>query len=178
MGEKLCPFARPVRARAGALRVRVSPAADLTALLRDFEEELNLLEAGLVAQESVSHPPSESHPESTLLVLRSSFLTAFCDMHVVSWDLQAALQRRGLVDMLQIVLFHPDARHSLYEEEGLLQHKAYALRSPYPTFHLLRERDVLEGIRKNPTAHTIPAKNAERLAQTEDIRHKWLLACR
>ena len=47
-----------------------------------------------------------------------------------------------------LVLFHPKAVHSLYDDpnDAVAQCKAYSLRSPFPTFHLLRQKDILAGV--------------------------------
>ena len=54
----------------------------------------------------------------------------------------------GLQNELQVVLFHPRAVHSLYEQADCGRESAtnYSIRSPYPTFHFLRERDILAAI--------------------------------
>lgn len=62
---------------------------------------------------------------------------------------------------MQVVNFHPEAVHSLYEQNGAANATDYTIRSPYPTFHLLRESDVLTAIAGSyPSPELIPSRNA------------------
>lgn len=47
---------------------------------------------------------------------------------------------------MQVVNFHPKAVHSLYVQEGEEDGSEHTIRSPLPTFHLLREADVLSAV--------------------------------
>ena len=69
-----------------------------------------------------------------------------------SWDVQQAIVEAGLETSVQVVLFHPKAVHSLYGEQqptadgdndgsGGEDATFFSIRSPFPTFHFLRERD-------------------------------------
>lgn len=51
----------------------------------------------------------------------------------------------------------------------------YSIRAPYPTFHLLRERDVLAAVSAvgQVRAGEIPARNAARLREMEDVNQSW-----
>eukprot|EP00510_Aplanochytrium_minuta_P003777 CAMPEP_0184008604 /NCGR_PEP_ID=MMETSP0954-20121128/2074_1 /TAXON_ID=627963 /ORGANISM="Aplanochytrium sp, Strain PBS07" /LENGTH=178 /DNA_ID=CAMNT_0026287749 /DNA_START=798 /DNA_END=1334 /DNA_ORIENTATION=- len=158
----------------------------MTELMNDFTAELDLLEAGLdLDQENnqTSNLPSKHTPETTLLVVdngyfeytreertkgQKHFLSDFYEFHRSSYDLQSHLVERDLIGKLQIVLFHPFAVHSLYSCTSStedVEAKSYAIRSPFPTFHLLREQDVLSvvksGLYTNP--EFIPSKNATHL---------------
>jgi hypothetical protein len=79
------------------------------------------------------------------------------------------------VEELQLVLFHPLAVHSLYEQEPdqegdyydasySTKAKNFALRSPFPTFHFLRTKDIVTAIAGGyPQPELIPERNAARL---------------
>ena len=57
--------------------------------------------------------------------------------------------------------FHPKAVRSLYQQ-GAGDGSEYSIRSPYPTFHLLKESDVLEAVTDSgyPDPEQIPSRNA------------------
>jgi len=63
---------------------------------------------------------------------------------------------------LQVVNFHPAAVHSLYSQSALEDGSDFSIRSPLPTFHLLREEDVLAAVADSgyPSPELIPTRNA------------------
>eukprot|EP00933_Yihiella_yeosuensis_P004708 TRINITY_DN109106_c0_g1_i1.p1 TRINITY_DN109106_c0_g1~~TRINITY_DN109106_c0_g1_i1.p1 ORF type:complete len:279 (+),score=17.42 TRINITY_DN109106_c0_g1_i1:51-887(+) len=218
--QRLCPFAKPLLDR-DVLRIRVSNASCTDSLLPDFEEELDLLVRSLETEKSASTDDlgNSAHtfskvtriPESTLLVIKSAesiagdgslnFLSDFRDFYRCSWQLQTKIHTRGLEEQIQIVLFHPQATHSMYEtaeesytgpdseEAGSELEPAtvtdpsnFLIRSPFPTFHLLRETDVLKAIKGYggpERAETIPARNKERFRKMgiSLVRTEWEKAC-
>jgi len=83
-----------------------------------------------------------------------------------------------LVSVVLLVLFHPRAVHSLYDDprDDVAECKAYALRSPHPTFHLLRQKDILAGVTGGmPSPELIPERNSARLQKMgiEALRKIW-----
>eukprot|EP00466_Bigelowiella_natans_P016743 jgi/Bigna1/89130/estExt_fgenesh1_pg.C_440063 len=196
--ENLCPFAKPLLDRPNALRIATSLAANNQELLTDFKTEVNLLKMRIAfeersnlmrtnirmedqGQETVSGHLCPEWPESTLLVVDNSdtdYLHTFHELILTSYDLQKHILEDELLGHLQIVLFHPNATHSLYSEssndngesETLIAPKSFAIRSPFPTIHLLREKDIMAGVQgglyKQP--ELIPARNAATLEKMEE----------
>ena len=91
--------------------------------LRTLPRVQGLIEQGILAEDGTATEPGSrkghSFPESTLLVLASSatddaHYAQFPEFNRLSWALQDVVVTHGLVDKVQIVLFHPDAVHSLY----------------------------------------------------------------
>lgn len=160
IGEKLCPFAPPVRSppRLRLVSSRASCADDVVA---EVAKEAALLVEGL---RQVGGSLTEL-PETTLLVLDEGweFVAEWRDLVRLSWRLQAeAILDRGYAADVQLVLFHPKAAHSAYAE-GAPDPADYSIRAPHPTVHLLREADVLQGVKTYPGADQIPHRNKVRL---------------
>lgn len=194
VGQKLCPFAKPLRS-ADALRIAITHATTEDGVCASFADELGLIEQGILAEDGTATEPGSrkghSFPESTLLVLASSatddaHYAQFPEFNRLSWALQDVVVTHGLVDKVQIVLFHPDAVHSLYSMDpddtvADVDPKAFAIRSPYPTIHLLREKDVLQAVQTSNKPELIPANNARRLAtmqeRTGSVQGQWTHAC-
>jgi len=126
IGLELCPFAAPARR---ATRFRVSSAPSVDTFLQEFDEELRLL-AGTLREEKAA---------TTLFILPPR---AAGDWHVFMEEYYQAAQeevsRAGLSESIQLVPFHPDSTYSDFPDDCA----DYALRSPFPTIHLLRQRDV------------------------------------
>lgn len=164
MKERLCPFAQPLLVKNDALRIRVSFSSDSEGLFADFDQELTRL---------VETSPRDG-VESILLVLRE-FLFSFPDFYKTSWALQKRIVERGLEEKIQLVLFHPKAKHSLYQEDDEEDAANFTIRSPFPTFHLLRQEDVLKAVRAYPNAEDIPARNKEKFRSygLERVQRKW-----
>ncbi|CAE6937169.1 unnamed protein product [Symbiodinium sp. CCMP2592] len=135
VGEKLCPFASSVQG--SKLRLVASRAEDAEAVIEEVSAEAALL-VGHTAK--ITGP----RPETTLLVLDPSLGCAaqWQDLVRLSWRLQAeAVSEQGFQDLLQIVLFHPSAMHSIYAE-GFPDPADFTIRAPFPTIHLLRASDA------------------------------------
>ena len=68
---------------------------------------------------------------------------------------------------VKVVNFHPEAVHSLYSASALEDGSSFSIRSPLPTFHLLREEDVLAAVAHSgyPQPELIPARNAVSLSE-------------
>ena len=156
IGKRLCPFAPPVRAK---LRLFASAAGNEEEVVAVVATEAKRLHQGILT-------PSEEFPETTLVVLAPTLrctATWQAFMHL-SWRLQTdAIVATGLAEHLQLVLFHPQAVHSVYADTGPEDAADFSIRSPFPTVHLLREVDMLAAVRSYPNAASIPARNKARL---------------
>lgn len=64
-----------------------------------------------------------------------------------------------------MVNFHPEAVHSLYATGAMEDGSEYSIRSPLPTFHFLREEDILAAVgdARYPEPELIPERNAAAL---------------
>merc|ERR1719353_879663 len=173
IGQKLCPFAAPVRVHP-RLRLQASAAQSADALVSEVGDEADLLVEGL------KRGPEAGLPETTLLVLDGQlpFVARWHDFVQLSWRLQSeAILAKGHEQQLQIVLFHPFAVQSAYGE-GPPDAADYALRAPFPTVHLLREADMLDAVRAYPKASQIPSRNKRRLReQGIEVCEARLVAC-
>ena len=77
-----------------------------------------------------------------------------------------------LSDSVQLACFHPCAVYNTYAElapttqEGMYYDPAqFSIRSPYPTFHFLRARDIADAVAASPAAAKIPEINQRRLRE-------------
>ena len=161
IGQRLCPFAPPVR-QPPALRLRASVAECSCGVAAELAEEAAALRLGL------DSPGTEGSPETSLLVLGGTLdngALGWRELIALSWKLQAeVIVDRGHAEHLQIVLFHPAATHSTYAEAGGPADAGdFTIRSPHPVVQLLREVDVLEGVRSHPDAEGILGRNRVRL---------------
>ena len=115
IGQRLCPFAPPVR-QPPALRLRASVAECSCGVAAELAEEAAALRLGL------DSPGTEGSPETSLLVLGGTLdngALGWRELIALSWKLQAeVIVDRGHAEHLQIVLFHPAATHSTYAEAG------------------------------------------------------------
>lgn len=116
--------------------------------------------------------------ETTLVILDSDpapiWSKNYREFVRLSWDLQEiAIYQAGLMEDLQLVLFHPWATHETYgmvDEAGRSSTSSrpgdYTIRSPYPTVHLLRRVDVQRAVEGGyPNLETLPARNQAKLDQ-------------
>ncbi|CAJ1437540.1 unnamed protein product [Effrenium voratum] len=155
IGEKLCPFAAPVREEQ-KLKLVASLAEDAEALTGEVAAEAKILVAGV---------GEASAAETTLLVLDPALgcCRTWRDFVRLSWQLQdRAIRAQGFEELLQIVLFHPEAVHSAYCD-GPEDAADFSIRAPFPVVHLLREMDVMKAVASYPAAEEIPARNKAKL---------------
>eukprot|EP00546_Thalassionema_frauenfeldii_P014044 CAMPEP_0178929740 /NCGR_PEP_ID=MMETSP0786-20121207/20801_1 /TAXON_ID=186022 /ORGANISM="Thalassionema frauenfeldii, Strain CCMP 1798" /LENGTH=205 /DNA_ID=CAMNT_0020606097 /DNA_START=209 /DNA_END=826 /DNA_ORIENTATION=+ len=161
IGEKLCPFAPPVKSK---LRIKVSNAKSYDEILRDVENEAHVLmgtksvtsggSSSLIGKKD--HTESSTvpiaTPETTLIVLDETTcpsLTDFRELVRLSWRVQEeVINKHSYASLLQQVLFHPLATHDTYGKSNHVDDDAadYTIRSPFPTIHLLREIDVMKAV--------------------------------
>lgn len=171
----VCPFAVKPRKNDG-VKVVVALAGSVEGVLKAIEEEALLL----------AHRLDKEHPYVTTLVVvphaSLPFARDFRAQVLFSWDVLARLHDLGLAPTdahpergLQVVNFHPCGVKSIYAE-GSAAPQDYVVRSPFPTFHLLREVDLFD-VAKNTQAkpELVPARNANMLAAwgIEKCRDLW-----
>ena len=155
VAQKLCPFASAVR-NPPKLGSSCSQAAPRTRWRQRWRPQ-----AASICSDGATH-------ETALLVVDEPLddaLREWSAFYSLSWRLQSeALVDQQLQDQLQLVLFHPRAR-ALGVLSSLMDDDAadFAVRSPFPTIHLLRERDVMAALKAYPDAEGIPQRNAARL---------------
>ena len=145
VAENFCPFAAPALDR---VHYQIL-AADLEEQLQDFVESCYQLQA---------EPGIE-----TALLIAPQGLSDFDDYLERLDLLQALLEAQGFLGEFQLASFHPD-----YCFEGVADEAAenYTNRSPWPVFHLLRERSLSEALDQVSSPEKIPERNrrhAERL---------------
>jgi hypothetical protein len=161
LGEKLCPFAP--QKDAPQLRIVASSAATIAQALQDVSLE-------------VSSVLDDDSPHETTLVtfLDTPFTADFRDFVRFSWEIQSNCIGTDYQELLQLVLFHPEATHQTYgHDAGEASPGDYSIRSPYPVVHLLREIDVLRAVEGHyPDLEGLPARNKQKL------RRQGLEVCR
>jgi hypothetical protein len=130
IGLNLCPFARAVYVK-NQVRIVVSRARHLDALLDELDRELDLLQ----------HTPADE-VDTTLLVHPTLFpdFEQFNDFLNVVDDVLAEHELEGVI---QVASFHPQFQFEGTEPEDVTN---ATNRAPYPTLHLLREDSVERAI--------------------------------
>lgn len=179
--EKLCPFAPPVTFGAQPkLRIFISNASSHDEIVKEVQSEVDLLVGDCykrTASESQDYPDEHmihemSRPETTLIVLNEEkcpSLHDFRDLVHLSWRVQTeSILQHGHEKDLQIVLFHPLAKHDTYsvqigDEEDAAD---YTIRSPFPIIHLLREEDVLKAVKSAyKDLEGLPSRNKAKMRE-------------
>jgi uncharacterized protein len=143
IGLNLCPFAKAVHVR-GRIRFSMSDAQDEETLLADLEAELGLLAAS-----------DEAAIETTLLMV-PGVLGDFRDYNDFLDRADAALERLGLADDIQVASFHPDYRFADADDDDPAN---CTNRSPLPLLHLLRQSSVDRAVAAFPDAADIYERN-------------------
>jgi hypothetical protein len=169
--EKLCPFAAPLLQHDDKLlRIVASTAQTPQQAIEDVRDEVKKL---------VGKDRSETH-ETTLIVLNDSrehsFVYHFRDFVRLSWSLQDEAIGDDYRDLVQLVLFHPAAKHQTYAEQEEEHAGDYTIRSPYPTLHLLRQEDVLKAVQSGyPDLEYLPSRNQAKLNRLglDVCRQRW-----
>ena len=95
--------------------------------------------------------------ETTLIILPSNLsdFNLFLDCLVLVEDLFVS---EGYEGLYQIASFHPDY---CFQGAEINDAANFTNRSPYPMFHLLREKSVELAIKNHPDADSIPERNIE-----------------
>lgn len=157
IGLNLCPFAAGVRA---AARVAVVHAADLEVLLTSLALEAERL----IDSKKVDL-------STTLLVATGPLVEDFDEFLDALEIVNQLVCDAGWEGVIQVASFHPDYRFD-GEPEGTRGN--FTNRSPYPTFHLLRESDVTRAVDSDVDVAAIPAANIQRLEALTDADMKAL----
>lgn len=172
----VCPFASRPR-KADGIKIVVASAGSQEGVLNVIKEEALLLGC----------EQSDNNPRyvTTLVVAPHPSLPFARDFHaqvLFSWDILAELHDLNLTPTdespdrgLQLVNFHPLGVKSVYTEGGVSP-QDYVVKSPFPTFHLLREADLFE-VARNPQAkpELVPVRNANMLTSwgIEKCKEVW-----
>jgi len=141
VGLNLCPFAKRELIK-NRVRFVENNEDSLESLLQQLESELKLL--------------SESPEIETTLVIATQQLENFddyLDALALADQLLAMMSMRG---EFQIASFHPDYQFDGTDVDDV---ENYTNRSPFPTFHLLREASLEAVIERYPDTEDIPERN-------------------
>lgn len=144
IGQNLCPFAKPVWIKK-TLHMTVLHSANPEELVLGILQECQRLD-------------ENSNIETTLIMAPScnDFLD-FLDLVDIASE---CMHRKGYEGVYQLASFHP-----YYQFEGTQSGdlENYTNRSPFPTFHLLREDRLEKAINTYGDTEAIPARNIARL---------------
>lgn len=143
--HNFCPFAKFVR---DAQRVRiVEEIGDPEAILSAVKRECRLLD-------------SDSEVATTLIVLTHGCVKDFFDYLDMLDIANALLTSMDYEGIYQLASFHPDY---VFASEHATSATHYTNRSPYPTFHLIRESDIEKALQHYPDdAETIYRQNQDK----------------
>jgi hypothetical protein len=180
IGEKLCPFALPVK-NSNAIRIVASAAQNAAEATHDVSNELDLLlrpnlqrkdgigiATGLLNSAKIYEEQqfNEALHETTLIVFDGDFVRDFHEFVRLSWIVQSdAVVAGNFNNDVQLVLFHPAAKHQTYGSDEPDGNAAdYTIRSPYPVIHLLRETDIMRAVSgRYPNIEELPSRNKQKL---------------
>ena len=176
LGQKLCPFAPPVR-HPPKLSICISNATDDEEVLHHVMQEADQIVKGISSSTTANGTASGLNgkcPETSLVVMDPALhpsLLCFRTFVQLSWRIQSeGILHRNYQDLLQIVLFHPRAVHDTYQSLSSEDDEAggdvanYTIRSPFPTIHLLRQDQVMSAV-DGPyqDLEGLPARNKAKL---------------
>lgn len=147
IGLNLCPFARAPYAQ-DRVRIRVSHARDVDALVEDLRAELHWLRQVAAAE-----------CETTLLV-HPFVLDDFSDYNDFLDVADGVLHEMALEGEIQVASFHPDYQFADADIDAI---ENATNRSPWPTLHLLRESSVDRAIDSGIDTEAIYERNVELL---------------
>ena len=157
IGLNLCPFAEPA-ARAGGLRVVACLEEAVDGVVRCVAREAEALagEARRGGTTTTTTTTLVVCPVCRELDAFEAYLACADEVEAVIWG-----EGMDLEGVLQVATFHPEYQFA-GEDPG--DPAAFTNRSPWPTFHLLRETDVGRAADTYPGGtEVIPARNAARL---------------
>ena len=146
IGLDLCPFAAAVFEK--RLRFHVSDAQDAFGVMETLVGELVTL--------------ADADPEevATTLVMTPRAFPAFETYAAFLHRVDLLLEEMHLKGVIQVASFHPEYRFAGATDDDAAN---YTNRSPYPTFHLIRETSVSEAVTKHPDTLAIPEANIVKL---------------
>jgi len=147
VGENLCPFAAP-DVRNDRVRYVISEAREPEALVRDFLQELDLIQQA-----------PEPEIATTLLVI-PRMLADFDDYLDMLALCEELIEEAGLDGVFQLASFHPGYLFDGVPEDDLGH---WTNRAPFPTLHLIREGQVSRVLAQYPDPDAIPERNIAHL---------------
>ncbi|EGQ7869739.1 DUF1415 domain-containing protein [Vibrio parahaemolyticus] len=158
IGLNLCPFAaKPQRNK--QIKIFVSEATQEEALLEDIL--LQLIELSTTEPEKL---------ETTLVVV-PNMLQDFWDYNFcIDW-VEGLIKQQDWEGIFQVATFHPDycfGGAAPEDDENLTN------RSPYPTFHLIREESMEKVLMHYPDPESIPDTNIARVSALSEEERKKL----
>lgn len=140
IGQNLCPFAKPVWLKK-SLHIAIVETSDAEELVLSILKECERLD--------------ENDSIETTLLLAPQYLDFmnFLDMVDVATE---CMHRKGYEGIYQLASFHPDYQFEGTQKSDL---ENYTNRSPFPTFHLLREDSLDKAIGVYGNTDVIPERN-------------------
>ena len=156
VGLNLCPFAAPVVRQPSLMEYAV------------FDGELDQLPAYFLSQldKLQSQPPEVLE---TALLIVPSHLADFHDYLAMLDTLEGLISEAGLQGVIQLASFHPQYQFAGLPADDITH---WTNRSPYPTFHLLREASLEKAIAAFGDTEKIPERN---MAFFEQLQAKGLI---
>lgn len=140
IGQNLCPFAKPVWLKK-TLHYAVLDTAEAEELVLGILRECERLD--------------ENKAIETTLILAPKY-TDFLDFLDMADIATECMHRKGYEGIYQLASFHPDYQFEGTEKSDL---ENYTNRSPFPTFHILREHSLEKAIDTYGDTDTIPERN-------------------
>ncbi len=160
IAHQYCPFAKR-EVENDTVRYCVVHDTEINSLLHSLVAECLILD---------NHPETET----TLIIFPTGLENFNLFLEILSLAEQL-LTEQGYEGIYQLASFHPD-----YCFQGAEQDDAanYTNRSPYPTFHLIREASIEKAIATHPDPESIPQRNvAFAREQGLDTMQALLAAC-
>lgn len=147
IGLNLCPFAKAVHVK-NQIRYVVISSDSEPQVLSQLQAEMQYL---------LNADPNEV--DTTILVLANA-LGDFLEYNDFLDSADEALERAGLLGVLQIASFHPDYQFAGTAPDDM---ENYTNRAPYPLLQLLREESLDTAIEGFPDTESIYERNQETL---------------
>ncbi len=145
--QNFCPYAKEPRTKE-QIRFSVSDATDIEALLAALSQELKKL---------------DDEPDiATTLIIIESYLADFYDYLDALELAQGLLEQLDYEGIYQVASFHPDY---YFEGESPDSASHYTNRSPYPIFHIIREQDIAEVVKRDDIGDKIAQRNIKHANQ-------------
>lgn len=149
IGLNLCPFAKAVHAR-GQVHFAISCAGSPTQVLEDLRSQLETLVA------------CDANERETTLLVVPHCLRDFLEFMDVAGRADRLIRKSGYAGEVQLATFHPDYCFADACEGDMAN---FSNRSPYPTFHLLRESSIARAVEAFPDPKTIYGANMAALRE-------------
>jgi uncharacterized protein len=156
IGLNLCPFAsKPFNEN--RVRFAVSSATDDEQLLKELEDEMNLLDA-------------DTQVETTLLIIPNDLKDFFDYTQFLVWANQL-IKRNHWKGVYQLASFHPE-----YCFAGAAPDDSANLtnRSPFPMLHIIREASLAKALEFFPDVDQVPERNKEKMFDLSEEQKRQL----